>query len=101
MNDKLKRRLAGAALLLVAAFVVVSLLPTPEQAAHQAGVEVVTLPLHDGLSTTPQHTATNPSRQHLPATDEHHAPVDSDAATHGHHDAAGTAPQDSTDTHRG
>src|SRR3546814_15728220 len=69
MNDKLKRRLAGAALLLVAAFVVVSLLPTPEQAAHQAGVEVVTIPLHDVISPTPQPTATKAFHPTLPATE--------------------------------
>src|SRR3546814_2800703 len=94
MNDKLKRRLAGAALLLVAAFVVVSLLPTPEQAAHQAGVEVVTIPLHDVISTTPQPTATTALPQTLAATDDTPAPVDSTAASHGDHDGDGTATQD-------
>src|SRR3546814_11451765 len=93
MNDKLKRRLAGAALLLVAAFVVVSLLPTPEQAAHQAGVEVVTIPLHDVISTTPQPTATTALPQTLAATDDTPAPVDSTAASHGDHAGDGTAPQ--------
>lgn len=53
MNDKLKQRLAGAAVLLAATFVVVSLLPTPEQAAHSDGVEVVTIPLHDVVSAPP------------------------------------------------
>src|SRR3546814_1378533 len=94
MNDKRKRRLAGAALLLVAAFVVVSLLPTPEQAAHQAGVEVVTIPLHDVISTTPQPTATTALPQTLAATDDTPAPVDSTAASHGDHDGDGTATQD-------
>src|SRR3546814_11390419 len=93
MNDKLKRRLAGAALLLVAAFVVVSLLPTPEQAAHQAGVEVVTIPLHDVISTTPQPTATTALPQTLAATDDTPAPVDPTAASHGPPAADGPPPQ--------
>ncbi|HET8882830.1 MAG TPA: SPOR domain-containing protein, partial [Solimonas sp.] len=45
--------LAGAAVLLAATFVVVSLLPTPEQAAQPDGVEVVTIPLHDVVSVPP------------------------------------------------
>src|SRR3546814_8464752 len=81
MNDKLKRCLAGAALLLVAAFVVVSLLPTPEQAAHQAGVEVVTIPLHDVISTTPQPPATTALPQTLAATDDTPAPVEDRKST--------------------
>ncbi|NGY06220.1 SPOR domain-containing protein [Solimonas terrae] len=53
MDDKLKRRLAGAAVLLAATFVAVSLLPTPEQSAQQGGVDVVTIPLHDVVNASP------------------------------------------------
>jgi len=52
MNDKLKRRLAGAAVLLAATFIAVSLLPTPEQAARP-DTDVVTIPLHDIESPPP------------------------------------------------
>ncbi|MFT4047418.1 MAG: SPOR domain-containing protein [Solimonas sp.] len=53
IDDKLKRRIAGAAVLLAATFVIVSILPTPEQAARQPGVDVVTIPLHDVVSQEP------------------------------------------------
>jgi len=72
MNDKLKQRLAGAAVLLVATFVVVSLLPTPEQAAHPGDVEIVTIPLHDVVSAPPPSTtdAVVPSTLAAPAPAE-------------------------------
>lgn len=93
MNDKLKRRLAGAALLLVAAFIVVSLLPTPEETAHQAGVEVVTIPLHEVISTVPQPTASKTLPQTLAAPDD--APALSAGAHNSEeHDGDGTATQD-------
>lgn len=53
MDDKLKRRFAGAAVLLAAAFVIVSLLPTPEQAAQQPDVDVVTIPLREVVRNDP------------------------------------------------
>lgn len=94
MNDKLKRRLAGAALLLVAAFIVVSLLPTPEQTAHQAGVEVVTIPLHDVISAAPPPTATTTLPQTLAAPDDSPAPSVAALAGSGDHNGDGTAAQD-------
>lgn len=94
MNDKLKRRLAGAALLLVAAFIVVSLLPTPEQAAHQAGVEVVTIPLHDVISATPQPTASTALPQTLAAPDDSPVPAATSLAGSDAHNGDGTDAQD-------
>ncbi|MGH8445460.1 MAG: SPOR domain-containing protein [Solimonas sp.] len=65
MDDKLKRRLAGAAVLIAATFVVVSILPTPEQAAQQpADVDVVTIPLHEVVSSA----LPPPSAPSTPAT---------------------------------
>lgn len=57
MNEKLKRRLAGAAVLLALTFVVVSLLPTPEQAARRPDADVVTIPLHEVVADEPAPSA--------------------------------------------
>lgn len=64
MDDKLKRRLAGAAVLLLATFVVVSILPTPEQAAQPNDSDVVTIPLHEVANPEPP----PPSATATPAT---------------------------------
>ncbi len=62
MNEKLKRRLAGASVLVVLVLVVVALLPTPEQAARAPGHDVVTIPLHEIVaSQPPASVATSPS----------------------------------------
>lgn len=66
MDDKLKRRLAGAAVLLLAAFAVVSMLPTPEQAAQPADADVVTIPLHEVANAEPPPPP--PSAAATPAT---------------------------------
>jgi DedD protein len=71
MDDKLKRRLAGAAVLLLATFVVVSLLPTPEQAAQQPDVDVVTIPLHDVVSSAPPPPAASSTPPTLAAPPAH------------------------------
>ncbi|HET8881821.1 MAG TPA: hypothetical protein VFM56_06555, partial [Solimonas sp.] len=92
MNDKLKQRLAGAAVLLAATFVVVSLLPTPEQAAHPDGVEVVTIPLHDVVSAPPP-----PANAVLPPTLAAPAAND-DVATIAGGDAAHHADEGAYDT---
>ncbi|NKF24291.1 SPOR domain-containing protein [Solimonas marina] len=52
MNDKMKRRLAGAAVLLALVFIVVSLLPTPND-TRQKGGDVVTIPLNAVQSDAP------------------------------------------------
>ncbi|WP_169729218.1 SPOR domain-containing protein [Solimonas soli] len=64
MDDKFRRRAAGAAVLLVATFVIVSILPTPEQAAQQPGVDVVTIPLHEVAGGEPP----PPSAANMPPT---------------------------------
>lgn len=56
MDEKLKRRLAGAAVLLLIAFIVVSLLPTPQEAARQVDGEVVTIALRDDVINEPGET---------------------------------------------
>lgn len=96
MNDKLKRRLAGAGLLLVVAFVVVSLLPTPEQAARQAGVELVTIPLHDVISAQPplQPTPSTTLPQTLAAPDDSASTAAAADANDGNHDDEGVDAQD-------
>lgn len=52
MDEKLKRRMAGAGVLLIPAFVLVSLLPTPSEVAMPEGVEVVTIPLYEAPIVT-------------------------------------------------
>lgn len=100
MNNKLKRRLAGAAVLLVATFIVVSLLPTPEQAS-QSGTDVVTIPLHDVQSSAPPTMVAQGAPQTLsapePATtapppDEGTDPGLQDVGSSGDDDGAGDEP---------
>lgn len=68
MDEKLKKRLAGAAVLLLIAFVIVSLLPTPQQAARQVDGEVVTIALRDDVINEPGETPRDatPSPEALP-----------------------------------
>lgn len=53
MDEKLKRRLAGAGVLLAMAFVLVSLLPTPGKVDAPPPDEVVTIPLYEERTETP------------------------------------------------
>lgn len=89
MDEKLKRRLAGAAVLLALAFIVVSLLPTPQEAARQPDGEVVTIPLGAEVSgtdgaiapTPPDAAVLAPAASTTDADPRHHdADVDIDAA---------------------
>ncbi|WP_020650292.1 SPOR domain-containing protein [Solimonas variicoloris] len=86
MDDKLKRRLAGAAVLLLVAFVIVSVLPTPEQAAQPGDTDVVTIALHEVVNPEPP----PPSATATPATIAA-APADAGVATPAGEDGEGAA----------
>ena len=99
MDEKLKRRLAGAGVLLIPAFVLVSLLPTPDEVATPEGVEVVTIPLYEeriDAAAPPSAVAVPPSLA-APSVADGDGTATQDVEGSGDEDASADMPLDAAD----
>lgn len=96
MDEKLKRRLAGAGVLLAVAFVLVSLLPTPGKVDVPPPEEVVTIPLYEERTETPlpPSSATLPSSLASPTVADGDGTATQDVDGAGDDDAPGDASVD-------